>query len=201
MTFPSMPAEGFMFKRWLFVGNSIAWTFALMPLLAPVLLAAGLVALAEPIYSAYSLFCHQWPHRSFFLLGPQATYTLTELAAWTSEPATLAYLGSPTSGYKLAFCERDLAIYVSIAAAGTLYAMHRARVKVLSIKAYAWLLVPIALDGFTQLFGWRESTPLLRLFTGICFGAGTVWFIYPRVDVMFSRLHRTRDHAWRPAAS
>ncbi|HKZ48518.1 MAG TPA: DUF2085 domain-containing protein [Thermoplasmata archaeon] len=28
-------------------------------------------------------------------------------------------------------------------------------------------LFPLALDGFTQLFGWRESTNLLRVLTGI----------------------------------
>jgi uncharacterized membrane protein len=188
-------------KHWLLLANVVGWAFALLPLLAPALLALGLVGLADPIYSAYSLFCHQWAHRSFFLFGPQATYTLTELAGWTSGSVNLAYVGSAASGYKLAFCERDLAIYASIAAAGSLYALHRARLTALSVRSYVLLLVPIAVDGSAQLFGWHESTPALRLITGACFGAGTVWFIYPRLDVILSRLHRKRDQAWRLTTS
>ncbi|OWT33348.1 hypothetical protein BGI41_02885 [Methanobrevibacter sp. 87.7] len=34
------------------------------------------------------------------------------------------------------------------------------------------LLVPAAIDGFTQLLGWRESTNYLRLITGLLGGIG-----------------------------
>jgi uncharacterized membrane protein len=55
---------------------------------------------------------------------------------------------------------------------------------------YAWIfigLLPIALDGFSQLlsqpplsiFPYRESTPLLRVLTGWLFGFATAWFGYP----------------------
>ncbi|MGE3267883.1 MAG: DUF2085 domain-containing protein, partial [Chloroflexota bacterium] len=46
---------------------------------------------------------------------------------------------------------------------------------------------PMALDGFTQLFNLRESTPELRTFTGALFGVASVWLIYPRVDAIFAR--------------
>ena len=45
----------------------------------------------------------------------------------------------------------------------------------------------MAIDGFTQLFGWRESTPELRTLTGALFGLASVWLIYPRIDAMFER--------------
>jgi uncharacterized membrane protein len=64
---------------------------------------------------------------------------------------------------------------------------------------------PIALDGFSQLFGYwstpidgsvptgimatiqsvfplRESTPFLRAFTGGLFGLMLVWLTYPRIE-------------------
>jgi len=188
-------------RRWLLLANALAWAFAILPLMAPALMAAGPTALADPIYQAYSLVCHQWAHRSFFLFGPQVTYSLGELASWTHGTMDLAYIGSPQSGYKVAFCERDLAIYLSIALAGSVYGLHRATISPLPVKLYLALLVPIAVDGFTQLFGWRESTPLLRLLTGMCFGVGTVWFIYPRIDQIQHRLQRKRQLGWRPAAA
>lgn len=39
------------------------------------------------------------------------------------------------------------------------------------------LLVPMLLDGFTQLWKLRESTNLLRFLTGILFGVGQSLFI------------------------
>jgi uncharacterized membrane protein len=66
--------------------------------------------------------------------------------------------------------------------AGLAYAGWRTRVHGLSIWTYGLLIAPMALDGFTQLFGWRESTPELRTFTGALFGLASVWLIYPRID-------------------
>jgi hypothetical protein len=40
----------------------------------------------------------------------------------------------------------------------------------------------MALDGFTQLFGLRESNLLLRLLTGCLFGLGTALFVLPQLD-------------------
>jgi uncharacterized membrane protein len=49
-------------------------------------------------------------------------------------------------------------------------------------------LVPIGLDGFSQLtiitnqFLYRESTPILRVITGLLFGFFTAWFGYPMTE-------------------
>jgi uncharacterized membrane protein len=40
----------------------------------------------------------------------------------------------------------------------------------------------MAIDGLTQLVGWRESDLLLRTLTGFLFGLGGAWFIYPRIE-------------------
>jgi uncharacterized membrane protein len=42
--------------------------------------------------------------------------------------------------------------------------------------------MPMAVDGFTQLFGLRESTWQLRTLTGGLFGLACVWFGFPLLD-------------------
>jgi uncharacterized membrane protein len=39
------------------------------------------------------------------------------------------------------------------------------------------LFLPTAIDGFTQMFGWRESTNELRLITGVPYGLGYAYLI------------------------
>jgi uncharacterized membrane protein len=156
----------------------------------------GATGLGRLIYLAYSPTCHQLPERSFFLFGPQAVYSIPELEAAGAIPAGLSlvhrqllrFVGSPETGYKVAFCERDAAMYGSILLAGLVFGMVRGswagrrRVPKLPLRAYALFLLPMAIDGFTQLFGLRESTWALRLVTGILFGFGTVWLAYPYVQ-------------------
>lgn len=48
--------------------------FAILPVLAPVLMTAGLEGPGRTIYSLYSPFCHQFGFRSFFIGGEQAVY-------------------------------------------------------------------------------------------------------------------------------
>jgi len=43
-------------------------------------------------------------------------------------------------------------------------------------------VAPIALDGFSQLFGLRESNYLLRTATGAIFGLASVWLAYPHIE-------------------
>jgi uncharacterized membrane protein len=44
------------------------------------------------------------------------------------------------------------------------------------------MLLPMALDGVTQMFGWRESTWILRVVTGTLFGLGNIWFVLPLIQ-------------------
>jgi uncharacterized membrane protein len=40
----------------------------------------------------------------------------------------------------------------------------------------------MAVDGFTQLFGWRQSDWFLRTATGALFGMASVWLAYPYIE-------------------
>ena len=172
--------------HWLRLVNLAAGLFVALPFAAPVLLAAGHAEAASLIYGAYRAVCHQWAFRSYFLFGPESTYAIDALAERIGADQVFSFVGSPELGYKVAFCERDVAIYLAVLATGLAYAARRRGLRPLSPTLYLALILPIALDGFTQLFGLRESTVLLRTLTGALFGVASVWLIYPRLDQVFS---------------
>ena len=200
-TIPVMPlsdAPSSAFRHWLATVNISLTLYVAGGFAAPVLAAGGLRSLADALYAVYHLTCHQWAFRSFFLLGsdtrgPLAAYTQDQLAALPVDP--FGFVGDPELGWKMAFCERDLAIYAALLAVGLFYAKYRSRMQPLGFGVYAVLILPIALDGFTQLFGWRESTWQLRVATGALFGLASAWLVLPRLDASFGLLPSLRQYS------
>jgi uncharacterized membrane protein len=208
-------AAAWLARHWLGVFNSIVGLFVLMPFLAPVLLDLGssrkcdaCTAAGRLIYVVYSPFCHQLPERSYFLFGPQTTYSLNELESRGAVPAglnilqrmLLRYRGAPELGYKVALCERDVAIFGSLLLGGLIFGLVRGvlrrrgrPVPRLPVWVYLAALVPIAVDGVTQLLGLRESDWILRSITGALFGLATVWLAYPYVEEAMADVLRTSN--------
>jgi uncharacterized membrane protein len=201
------------FSRWLsrhymFLFNSLVAIYLGLAFLAPVLMKANLVLPATVLYKAYSLVCHQLGFRSFYLFGEQAYYpraaagipgvlTFSQATGFSEDNTgqdlynARNFVGNEQVGYKVALCERDVAIYGSILLFGLLFALTGMRLP--ALPWYLWLVIgviPIALDGFSQLFSqpplsflpYRESTPALRVLTGFLFGFTTAWFGYPIVE-------------------
>jgi uncharacterized membrane protein len=163
---------------------------------------------ATMIYRVYGFVCHQLAFRSWFLFGEQTAYPREEAGVEklvSYEQATglngddllsaRAFIGNPEMGYKVALCQRDIAIYGGILLFGVLFAIFGRKYK--SIHWAIWILigiVPIAMDGVSQLLSqpplnlipYRESTPLLRTITGFLFGFFTAWFGYPYVEESMS---------------
>lgn len=196
----------FISHNFLWVINIFLLIYFGLPFLAPVLMKAGYTAAAQPIYSAYGVSCHRLAFRSWFLFGEQPIYPrsaanlegyitygeatgLDENDLWTARN----FQGNEQMGYKVPFCQRDIAIYASMFVFGILYAATGRKIKALPF--WLWVLIglmPIGLDGFSQLFSqlggffdfipYRESTPLLRTVTGILFGFSTGWFGFPVID-------------------
>ena len=173
---------GLIGRRWLGTLNVVIALFILGAITAPLLAAGGAVALADPIYTAYHAACHQWAFRSFFFFGPQAVYSPDQLAQLNVDPYT--FVGSAATGWKMAICERDIAIYISLLVFGLLYATRwrLRRLRGMPFLLYLAAAAPLAVDGLTQLFGWRESTWELRLVTGVLFGLASGWLFYPRAE-------------------
>ena len=184
-----------------------------LPFLAPVFARAGATGPARLIYAIYSPLCHQLPFRSWFLWGSQAYYP-RELAGI---PGVASYeeftgssgvnvtserkftgleqrgFGAEAAGYKVALCQRDVAIYASMALFALLFMATGRKIK--ALPWYLWVIIglgPIALDGFSQLPSliaqlpdWmliRESTPVLRSLTGALFGIATSWYLFPMIE-------------------
>ena len=218
-------------RHWLAAANIVVAIYVGLPILAPVLMNAGATGPAQAIYTVYSPMCHQMASRSFFLFGEQPAYPLARadtdlrpLEAYMGETAEFSninddnwaqvflaarqFIGNEQMGYKMALCERDIAIYGFVLIGGLLYAVLRRFMDVKPLPFLAFVILgmgPIGLDGFTQLFGYyaiplnspdpnaiqqfigtlfppRESPPFLRFLTGAWFGLTLVWLAYPRLE-------------------
>lgn len=190
-------------RHWLVFANLIVLLYVGLPFAAPTLMKVGLERPASWIYSLYSPMCHQLGYRSWFLYGKQAAYpkeiagtsliSFDEATGLDEENLTEArkFIGNDALGFKVALCERDVAIYGGILLGGLAFGLFRSKLKPLPL--WIWILVgimPIALDGGTQLlsvisflsFPVRESTPFLRTITGLLFGTMNVWLAYPYVE-------------------
>ncbi len=181
-------------KHWLALANLLWGLYVGLPLLAPVLMDVGWTGPAKAIYTIYRPACHQRVERSYFYGGPSAIYTLEELEAAGVDTNPLARaIGNGQVGWKVAFCERDVAIYGSILVTGLAYALLRPslRTRRMRLRVFALFLVPMAIDGTLQLFGLYESNWLMRSLTGMVFGVGAVLFAYPYVDEGFADVRRT----------
>jgi len=191
-------------NHYMFIFNLLVLLYVGLPFLAPVFMKLALIGPAKVIYTIYSPLCHQLAFRSFFLFGEQFYYprALANLSGLISYEkitgqntinllAARSFIGNETMGYKVALCQRDVAIYGAILIFGIIFVLTQRRIK--SLPWYLWIifgLVPIGIDGFSQLPGllqnhlpaWvviRESTPLFRLITGGMFGFATAWYVYP----------------------
>src|SRR6266851_5657175 len=103
-------------RRRLALLNTLVALFVVGPVVTPLLLAAGATSTATDLYRFFHLLCHQWAFRSFFVLGSQATFSRDQLITLGVDPYT--FLGDAQMGWKMAFCERNLAIFVGQLAFG-----------------------------------------------------------------------------------
>jgi len=187
-------------KHWLALANLFIIIYLALPFAAPVFMKAGWTGPAKTIYSIYKPLCHQLAFRSWFLFGEETVYPRTAYAdqfgfsdaAWPELFAQAReFTGDETVGYKVALCERDVAIYAALLLGGIAYAFLRRR----GVRAMPfWLfilggVVPMGLDGGSQFvslvlpwFPARESVWQLRVLTGALFGFSIAWLAYPYIQ-------------------
>lgn len=148
--------------HWLAILNTILAVFIGVSALGPVLYALGFNGPASVLFDSYRFVCGQTPSHSFYI-----------------------------AGYQMCLCSRCLAIYSSLLIGGLFLAMYRRRpffeIRPLNWKLWVLGMLPMALDGGTQLFGWHESNVYLRLLTGAIFGICTAWFVLPQIEGSSSR--------------
>ncbi|MFN2272099.1 MAG: DUF2085 domain-containing protein [Anaerolineae bacterium] len=212
-------------KHWLAVVNTLAFLYVGLPILSAVLLYFGIEGPGGIIQSLYGPpICHQLPQRSWFLFGPKIAYSLPELMDYFDIEPHLSQIddvqavyiaakfGGPDLGYKVALCQRDVAIYGTIMLAGLAYALLRRWVKIHPLPVWIYVafgIIPIGMDGGYQWITYildytlpnllsidsplpvHETTPALRVLTGTLFGLMTVWLMYPHAQAMMEDFQST----------
>jgi uncharacterized membrane protein len=176
-------------RHWLTLVNLAMFFYIGLAVLAPVLAHVGESRWAHAIHLVYSPLCHQLPERSFFLYGPQATYSRDELRGAVGDSLTRRYPGDAQIGYKLAVCERCTGIYTAWLFFGILFSLARSRLAPLPARAFLALLAPVAIDGVGQLVGLWSSSWQGRLITGALFSLAIVWLTYPYLEKGMAEMH------------
>jgi uncharacterized membrane protein len=133
---------------------------------------------------------------------PADQVTAEDLAPYTAElqMAAREFVGNERMGYKIALCQRDLAIYGAIFVGGLLFTRVRRKLRPAPLLLYLFLGIgPIALDGGSQLLStptlsfslWpmRETRPHLRVLTGVIFGLMNVWLAFPYLELSMREIH------------
>lgn len=180
--------------HWLLAVLALLAVWNGLPWLAPVFMRLGWETPARAIYTLYILFCHQLPQRSWFLFGPEFTYSRDQiLLAWagTTDPVTplrmRAFLGTAEMGWKLAWSDRMISFYTGWLLVGLVYARVRGRWRGLGLGAAILLMLPMVIDGGSHMLsdlgglreGFRESNLWLAVLTNHAlapeFYAGDQW--------------------------
>lgn len=168
-------------RHWILIFSVILGLYVGLPFLAPVFMRLGLEAPGRVIYLIYSFLCHQLPQRSFFLFGPNATYSLTEIQSiWqnTADPLILRqFMGNAEMGWKVAWSDRMVAMYISLWLFGILWRPLRRWLKPLPWWGFGLFLLPMAIDGTSHFVsdlygigqGFRDSNAWLAALTNNVF--------------------------------
>lgn len=204
----------FLARHWIALFNAAILLYLGGAILAPVAMHLGRPGVANVLYTLYGPFCHQYPFRSFFLFGDAATEPLREPVSVLAMAELSHFVGDPQVGYKIALCQRDVAIYAAMLAAGIIYGPLRRRVRIPALPLWLFFLfgaLPMFLDGGIQWLSyavWQfipallaqpfETIPAMRVLTGALFGLGVTAVGYPTLAEYFDDTRATleRKYGW-----
>jgi uncharacterized membrane protein len=195
-------------RHWIGMLNTIIFLYTGGAILAPALAYLGWPRLASALYAFYSPFCHQYPFRSWFVFGERFVYPLSEAPlSVAAMSAAHSFIGNAEMGYKMALCQRDMAIYGAMLGAGLIYGLlpQGRRPKSLPLWIFfVFAFVPMLLDGGIQWLAyaaWQllpglmaepfETVPAMRALTGILFGLGITAIGYPEMEKYFTETIET----------
>ena len=150
----------FFYNHWATVILCILGLVVFASFSVPVLAYLGFDALSKQIYNFMHFICGQIPSHSPYICGHQC-----------------------------GLCFRCTAIYSTLFLTSAVYVFTKKRMQGISWWVMGLLALPMAWDGFTQLFGLRESTTTLRLITGTLFGLGCALFALPLVQKTLLESH------------
>jgi uncharacterized membrane protein len=139
-----------LLEYWAHVITIVLGLLVAIAIAIPFLSYFGLESISAPLFYALHFVCAQIPSHSFYIFGHQ-----------------------------LGLCARNFSIYTSMFIGSLIFVLSKKRLPGLPWWVWILMLLPMALDGTTQMFGLRESTWVLRMVTGTLFGLGNIWFVLP----------------------
>src|SRR5436305_8501242 len=143
----------FLLNYWAHIITAVLGLLVATALSIPFLSYFGLDAIAKPLFFSLHFVCAQIPSHSFYIFGHQ-----------------------------LGLCERNFSIYTSMFIASLIFVLSKKRLPGIPWWIWVLMILPMAWDGITQMFGLRESTWVLRAITGTLFGLGNIWFVLPLIQ-------------------
>jgi uncharacterized membrane protein len=184
-------------RQAIFRNGSYAIFIIIMLVFNILIFAVPFLAFSDPpgtdtVYPIFGLSCHQLTSRSLCIFKSSSSYRIDDCYAQQgvlvlSKENHIVRDGM--EGYKIPVCARDIAIYLAMLAGGLIFPLH---FKIDTVKwPNKWLLaialIPIAIDGTTQLFGMQESTNAMRLFTGAITGFAIPFYLIPMLNAIVQR--------------
>lgn len=182
---------GTLRRYWIVPVSVFLGIYVGLPLLAPLFMHGGIPSAGHAIYAIYALFCHQLPERSYFLFGSKLTYSLAEVQRAyqsTNNPLLLRqFIGNQAMGWKVAWSDRMVAMFISLWLLGLLWWPVRRKMKHLPWWGLVLFLLPMALDGTSHMVsdlagigqGFRDTNLWLAAVTGHVFSTsfyvGDAW--------------------------
>src|SRR5947199_2297560 len=143
----------FLLNYWAHIITAVLGLLVATALSIPFLSYFGLDAIAKPLFFSLHFVCAQIPSHSFYIYGHQ-----------------------------LGLCARNFSIYTSMFLASLIFTLIKKRLPGIPWWIWVLMILPMAWDGITQMFGLRESTWVLRVITGTLFGLGNIWFVLPLIQ-------------------
>jgi uncharacterized membrane protein len=180
----------FLLRHWLLWINLGLGLYALLPWLSPLARLAGWEGLGQIIFRLYSPpICHQQPDSSYFLGGYQVAYCERDTALYTSIFLAGLFFGlrrrmRPWPWWSLVLCMVPIGLDGITQVPRAVLADYTLRTENLWAIALTGGIFPpsfYAGDAVGSL-NW-----LLRTVTGVIFGVGLVFTMYPLIDAGMKR--------------
>lgn len=139
--------------------------FNLLMFADPVLSVLG-NPVSQDIHSFFSIFCHQLFERSMCMSSDFEIGNCDISSRFV---------------HQFPVCSRDMSFYLAMLFGGIAYVLlgKRDEKEIPSLVILMLSAIPLAIDGTTQLFGFRESTNFLRIVTGGIAGFAIPFFLIP----------------------
>ncbi|MFZ1702186.1 MAG: DUF2085 domain-containing protein [Pyrinomonadaceae bacterium] len=140
-------------KVWV-IGIAVVFVWTAAIILAPLAKTGGLTAVSSPLYSFFSLICHQLPDRSFHIAGEQ-----------------------------FGVCSRCFGVYFGLLLGFAIYPLWRNITEIEPLPRF-WLflaLIPIGIDWSLTVFGIWGNNHASRVITGLILGLACSTFIVPAI--------------------